>query len=185
MERLSRADVFALDTSEVTGYACARHAFENSDETSAPAAMDGLRRIVRSLRNAEADSEVALGVTSAQLFVLRAIAKAEVLTVGDLARYTATAQSSVSEVVARLLARGLVSRRPSAIDRRRAELSLSETGRALLANAPETIQERLLGAFGRLRAEQQQQIAYGLQTWITEAGLGTIAPTMFFEPSLG
>jgi DNA-binding MarR family transcriptional regulator len=157
---------------------------EPARDASATIAMNSLRRIVRSLRSAGAESETAVGVTPAQLFVMRVIAKEETLTVGELAARTATAQSSVSEVIARLLARGLVVRRQSAVDRRRAEISLSERGQALLARAPQTVQETLLAAFAQLSAERQQEIASGLQAWVDEAGLGRLAATMFFEPAL-
>jgi DNA-binding MarR family transcriptional regulator len=146
--------------------------------------MNALRRIVRSLRNAGAESEAALGVTPAQLFVMRVIAKEETLTVGELAARTATAQSSVSEVVARLLARGHVVRRKSSIDRRRTEISLSESGRALIDRAPQTVQETLLAAFARLPVECQRDIATGLRSWVEEAGFGRVEATMFFEPTL-
>jgi DNA-binding MarR family transcriptional regulator len=102
---------------------------------------------------------------------------------GDLARRTATAQSSVSEVVARLARKGLVVRARSIDDHRRVEISLSDAGRGLLARAPETIQERLLAAFARLTSDRQRQAADALQAWISEAGLGGIAATMFFEPT--
>ncbi|MGZ7033247.1 MAG: MarR family winged helix-turn-helix transcriptional regulator [Thermoanaerobaculia bacterium] len=102
-------------------------------------AMDDLRRVVRALRIADGETGAALGLTSAQLFVLREIEKARMLTVGELAQRTATAQSSVSEVIARLAARGLISRDRSTEDRRRTELSLSEAGRALLMRSPETV----------------------------------------------
>src|SRR6476661_931465 len=82
------------------------------------AAMDALRRIVRSLRIAERHSEAMLGVTTAQLFVLREVDKAEKITVSELAQRTATAQSSVSEVLTRLAARGLVTRTRPLADRR-------------------------------------------------------------------
>jgi DNA-binding MarR family transcriptional regulator len=147
-------------------------------------AMNVLRQIVRTLRIGDADAEAALGVTSAQLFVLRAIDTAGTLTVGELATLTATAQSSVSEVVARLAGRRLVIRRRSSGDRRRAQISLSKKGVRILTGSPQTFQERLLAAFGRLSTERQIQVASGLKTWATEAGLVDVAPTMFFEPSL-
>jgi len=144
--------------------------------------MNTLRRIVRSLRAAEATSEAALGVTTAQLFVLREIEKAGTVTVGELAARTATAQSSVSEVLARLDARQLIRKCRSEADRRRTEISLSERGAQLLARAPETIQERLLAAFRRLPEQRQRDAAAALQAWLDEAALGDVAPTMFFEP---
>jgi len=145
-------------------------------------AMDALRRIVGSLRSADAASEALLGVSSAQLFVLRELAKTEPLTIGELAQRTATAQSSVSEVVARLASKALVVRQRSAIDRRRIDVSLSESGRTLVQRADETVQEKLLAGFSRLSDARQTLTAAGLQSWVTAAGFADIEPTMFFEP---
>lgn len=150
----------------------------------ATAAMDAVRRIVRALRSAQVESRAMSGTSMAQLFVLREIAKAGVVTIGELAERTATAQSSVSAVVARLASRGLIVRGTSGVDRRRAAIILSDDGRAALANAPETIQERLLSAFRQMSSERQREVAEALDQWISAAGLGKVAPTMFFEPTL-
>lgn len=146
------------------------------------AAMDALRRIVRSLRIAERQTETLLGVTSAQLFVLREINKAGMLTVSDLARRTATAQSSVSEVLARLDARGLVTRTQSAVDRRRTEITVSEAGRSLLSRTRESVQERLVSAFHRLPIDAQRAAAELLSEWVDEADMAKVPASMFFEP---
>lgn len=149
----------------------------------AVAAMNVLRQLVRALRAADHESEASLGVTAAQLFVLRSMQAAGSLSVSELAQRTATAQSSVSEVVARLTKKRLIARRQSTVDRRRAELSLSPTGRALLDRVPETVQERLIAAFRRLPAEQQCEAANLLRSWIDDAGLGGVDVAMFFEPT--
>jgi MarR family transcriptional regulator, lower aerobic nicotinate degradation pathway regulator len=148
----------------------------------AGAAMDALRRIVRSLRVADRDSQAALGLTAAQLFVLREVEKAERLTISELARHTTTAQSSVSEVLARLVSRGLALRTRSPSDGRCFDVTVSDRGRELLARTPASIQERLVRAFQRLPAARQRQTADGLQAWIAEAGLNDLPATMFFEP---
>jgi DNA-binding MarR family transcriptional regulator len=146
------------------------------------AAMDALRRIVRSLRIAERHSEAMLGVTTAQLFVLREVDRAGRITVSELARRTATAQSSVSEVLTRLGARGLVTRTRPPVDRRRTEIALSEAGHALLTRSRESVQERLVTAFQRLSVERQRVTAESMSTWIEEAGMGDVPASMFFEP---
>jgi DNA-binding MarR family transcriptional regulator len=146
------------------------------------AAMDALRRIVRSLRIAERHSEAMLGVTTAQLFVLREVDKAGRITVSELARRTATAQSSVSEVLTRLSARGLVTRTRPLADRRRTEIALSEAGHALLDGLSAPGQERLVTAFQRLSVERQQVTAESMSMWIEEAGMGDVPASMFFEP---
>lgn len=166
----------------VEGLDASENASRPSPHDSAAIAMDALRRIVRSLRSADAVSEALLGVSAAQLFLLRELAKQESLTIGELAQRTATAQSSVSEVVARLASKTLIVRQRSAVDRRRIDVSLTEGGRSLLRRADETVQEKLLAGFSRLPENRQAMTASGLQSWVDAAGLATIEPTMFFEP---
>jgi DNA-binding MarR family transcriptional regulator len=143
--------------------------------------MNGLRRIVRALRTGNSETERAIGVSSAQLFALRQIAHHPGQSLRDIAASTVTTQSSVSEVVARLVQSGLVARNVAADDRRRTELEATKAGRASLAEAPETAQEKLLGGFLRLSARKQRLLAAGIDEWIEAAGLEHLAPTMFFE----
>ena len=153
--------------------------------TDASRAMDSLRRVVHALRIATRASERAFGLSAAQLFVLRQLSVTSGQSLGDLATRTRTTQSSVSEVVARLVRNGLVSRAPSSRDRRRAVLSLTAEGEALLANAPETIQERLLRGFEFLEEQTRRALADSLESWLAVSGLDDVAPTLFFEPSSG
>lgn len=182
-ERLTSAHVLTLDIDELVGYASVaiEDDRDGSDADAAADAMDAVRRIVRALRIAERHSEARLGVSPAALFVLREIGKGA-LTISELAHRTATGQSSVSEVVARLAAQGLVLRGRSSSDRRRAAITLSTAGRDLLRRAPEAVQEHLLSAFRGLPAREQRQIALGLREWTSASGLDSITATMFFEP---
>ncbi|HEY4955446.1 MAG TPA: MarR family winged helix-turn-helix transcriptional regulator [Gemmatimonadaceae bacterium] len=143
--------------------------------------MDGLRRIVRALRQAEAKARVA-GVPSAQLFVLRQLMNGRDLSIGELSRATLTSQSSVSEVVSRLKAKGLVIRSKASHDNRRAEISLTDAGGAMLKEAPHPFQERLVTALHRLAREDQEALAKGMTAWLRETGISDTPPTMFFEP---
>ena len=144
--------------------------------------MDGVRRLVRELRVAARAAESERGVTTAQLFVLRQLQAHAGQSLSDVAGQTRTTQSSVSEVVARLIRRGLVERHPSAIDRRRAELSLTSRGRAIIADAPETIQERLVGGLNRLDDLQRRALADAMDAWLRASGVSEVRPPMFFEP---
>ncbi len=125
--------------------------------------------------------ERAIGVSSAQLFALRQIALHPGQSLSDIAASTVTTQSSISEVVTRLVQRGLLVRNVAADDRRRTELELTKTGRASLAKAPETAQEKLLAGFLKLPAGKQRFLAAGIDEWIEAAGFQDLAPTMFFE----
>jgi DNA-binding MarR family transcriptional regulator len=146
-------------------------------------AMDSLRRVVHALRVATRASERAFGLSAAQLFVLRQLARAPGQSLGDVALLTRTTQSSVSEVVARLVRRGLVARQPSARDRRRAELTITAAGHEVLASAPETVQERLLAGFERLDDTARHTLADTFEAWLAASGLEEVAPALFFERS--
>lgn len=143
--------------------------------------MDSLRRIVHAVRAATRASETTFGLSAAQHFVLRQLAVASGQSLSDLAERTRTTQSSVSEVVSRLVRRGLISRRASAADRRRAELTLTPAGEEILAHAPESVQERLLAGFATLGSGERQALAEGLEAWLTASKLGTVEPVLFFE----
>ena len=152
-------------------------------ELLAGRAMDGLRRIVHALRAGTAASERAVGLSTAQLFVLRQLHAASHQSLGDLARRTRTTASSVSEVVAALVRRGLIVRETSARDRRRAVLALTDLGANLVQAAPETVQDRLVAGFGRLDPVVQLALAETLDAWLEASGLASVAPVLFFEPN--
>jgi DNA-binding MarR family transcriptional regulator len=151
--------------------------------TNAGRAMDSLRRVVHAIRIATRVSQHAFGLSSAQLFVLRQLSVASGQSLSELAARTRTTQSSISEVVARLVRNGLVSRAPSPIDRRRAVLSLTAAGERVLVNAPETIQERLLRGFESLDEGTRRTLADNLESWLTSSGLDDAAPLFFERPS--
>lgn len=152
-------------------------------EQLATRTMDGLRRIVHALRVATRASQGTVGLSSAQLFVLRQLDAAPDQSLGDLAYRTRTTPSSVSEVVSRLVRLGFVARTVSESDRRRAVLTLTPPGAALVATAGETIQDRLLAGFTRLDANAQRQLAESIDAWVTASGLAENAAPFFFEPA--
>lgn len=147
--------------------------------------MDGLRQIVRALRQADAESRSHGGIGSAQLFVLRQLRNKPALSIGELCRATLTSQSSVSEVAATLELKGLLRRSKASDDNRRAELSLTRAGEKVLEVSPEPFQERLVSALRRIPHEDQQALGKGMSAWLREAGISGAPPTMFFEPDGG
>src|SRR5262245_9985775 len=101
--------------------------------------LSAVRQLVRALRVGHLEAPRRTGLSAAQLFVLHALDGEAGLSLNQLAAATATDQSSVSVVVARLVGGGQVRRRTSARDRRRLELSLTPKGRASLRRAPERL----------------------------------------------
>jgi DNA-binding MarR family transcriptional regulator len=148
-------------------------------------AMDSLRRVIRALRGGNNESEREFGLTAAQLFVLRQIAAEQGQSLASVARRTRAAESSVSEVVSRLLERGLVERHVSSLDRRRIELSLTTEGSLIATRAPHTVQERLVAGFAALPESERIALSSGLESWLMAAGLHRTPTTMFFEATTG
>jgi DNA-binding MarR family transcriptional regulator len=139
--------------------------------------MDALRQIVRALRLSAGSVERQLGLSVAQLFVMQQLGE-ETLSVSELAERTLTDRSSVSVVVARLCERGLVSRKTSAEDRRRVEVTVTRKGRTVIARAPAPVQERLLEAVNGLPAAQRRHLARGLSAVARALGVDA---ALFFE----
>ena len=140
-----------------------------SDLTSV---LDSIRAIVRELRLSGRSSEQALGVSGAQLFVLQKLAEVPVQSLSDLAARTHTDPSSVSVVVSRLVARGLVNRSASSVDARRVDISLSPTGRTLVRRAPRGAQTELIEAAAQLPARQLKSLARDLASLVEKMGDG-------------
>jgi DNA-binding MarR family transcriptional regulator len=152
------------------------------DDDPVATALDGLRRIVRALRVSSHRAERSLGVSGAQLFVLRELAAEPGASLSRLAARTATDPSSVSVVVARLVARGLVARRRDPTDGRRAVLTLLPKGQAILRRAPEPVQARLLAALRALPGQRVRRLAEALTEVAAALGVpGDRAAQMFFE----
>lgn len=145
--------------------------------------MDATRHLVRAVAGSARAVETRSGISGAQLFMLSQLdGSADPLSVGELAARTFTHQSTVSGVVSALLARGLVTRRPARDDARRVDVALTASGRALLAEAPTTVQTQLIRGLARLDAGTRAALADGLEAWLAESGLGGEFPPLFFEP---
>jgi DNA-binding MarR family transcriptional regulator len=144
-------------------------------------ALDGIRRIVQVLRTSSRSAEQEVGISGAQLFVLQRLALERSLSVSDLAARTLTHQSSVSVVVQRLVARGLVARTVSPEDARRAVVSLTPRGRALVRKAPSPAQDRLIAGLQRLSSVERRDLARSLGRLLLAMGDVEATPPMFFE----
>jgi DNA-binding MarR family transcriptional regulator len=143
--------------------------------------LDDLRRVVRVLRTSSRAAEQRLGVTGAQLFVLKCLSEEPALSLSRLAARTRTDPSTVSVVVRRLVESGFVRREQSSSDARRAEFSLTRTGRARLAESPLAAQDRLIAGLEELPDAKRRALASGLRALAVAMRLDEDLPVMFFE----
>ena len=153
--------------------------------TRNPPAIDEARAIVglfRSLRRhvvRGSRAELARsGLTAAQVSVISLLGTNSEMTLGDLSRELELSHSTVSGIVDRLQAKGLVVRNPSADDRRYVQISLAEH---VASQAPTLGDE---GPIGRLEAvlkaataEERRKVKEGLVLLVRFADQARILPT--------
>jgi DNA-binding MarR family transcriptional regulator len=151
------------------------------DDAHPVAAMVSLRRIIRHLRVADREIESASGLSAAQLFVLATLADTPALSLAEIARRALTDQSSVSTVVAKLTKNGLIARRASRLDRRRAELRLTAAGRRVLEMSPDTPQQRFVDAMRAMPPARRTEIVRALQSLVDALGADATPPKLMFE----
>lgn len=144
-------------------------------------ALRALRQIVHALHRASRSAERTHGVSGAQLFVLQLLAEAPANSLNALAERTLTHQSSVSVVVSRLVARGLVERTRSAEDGRCIQLRLAPAGEELLTRTPAAMQLRLIEALRALPRRDLRALAGTLGEVVTSMGAGSESSGFMFD----
>jgi DNA-binding MarR family transcriptional regulator len=145
--------------------------------------MDGLRRLVHVLRVGAHIVERDLGVSGAQLFVLRELAAEPGASIRRLSERTLTDPSSVSAVVARLVEAGLVTRTRAREDARRSVLDVSRRGTSLLARAPEPYQARMIAGLREMPAARLRQFRSVLSEIVSSVDIDAGGAPLFFETS--
>lgn len=153
---------------------------QNRGGSDAGRAMDGLRRLVRAVRASNREIERSVGISASQIFILQALDAPPQPSLEDLAERTLTSTATLSEMVERLAAAGLVSFGAAAGTGRR-ELSLTGAGRSLCRRAPTPVQNILAEALRHLPAEQRRSLADGLEAWVAASHLAELPATMLFE----
>ncbi len=143
--------------------------------------LKSLRQLVHGLRATSHAVEDDLGLTGAQLFVLRELAVEPDVSIRRLSERTMTDPSSVSVVVARLTERGLVNRSRDPEDGRRSVLSVSKRGQAVLERSPEPYQAKLFAALQALPRQRLRQLHLGLSALLDGSKQSRSTAPLFFE----
>lgn len=94
------------------------------------------RVIYGSVRQHFREVEQTCGVTGSQLWILQEVANTPDIGVSELAERLSVHQSTCSQLVEKLVARGLVSKERSKEDQRRVGLCLTAEAAKILKNAP-------------------------------------------------
>nr|BFD67566.1 hypothetical protein HAGR004_25880 [Bdellovibrio sp. HAGR004] len=144
--------------------------------------MDYIRHIFKALRVSSSQFEKELGLSAAQIFVMKKLKQEPGLSINDLALRTTTHQSSVSVVVKKLEEQGFVSRTVSPEDSRKVVVSLTPSGQEKLGEIPRTVQEDMIDALQKMSPEKTEALAQIMKEFVSSAGIieSEIAP-MFGE----
>lgn len=149
--------------------------------------LTSLRRIVRAIDLHSRDLGSRYKLTVPQLVCLRQLRGNGSCTPSELARHIFLSQATVTGILDRLEARGLVERVRQLTDRRRISICLTEKGEELTASAPSPLQDRFSENLADLTDEEQSRIDQNLKTVVEmmEAQKLDAAPIMAPAGPLG
>ena len=122
-----------------------------------------LRRVIRATDLQSRHLIKTTGLTAPQLLLLKAIQNREQVTIGELAHEISLSQATVTSIMDRLEKKELVYRQRSDNDKRKVHAYLTESGRAVLKNAPTPLQESFVLQFQHLQDWEQNMIIAALQ----------------------
>ncbi|WP_291516428.1 MarR family transcriptional regulator [Bdellovibrio sp. ArHS] len=143
--------------------------------------MDCIRFIFKALRVSSSQFEKDIGLSAAQIFVLKQLKEEPGLSINDLALRTTTHQSSVSVVVKKLEEQGFVTRATSKEDSRRVVVSLTPEGEKKLSVIPRTVQEEMIESLQRMDPEKTKKLAALMKEFVQAAGIVEETAPMFGE----
>lgn len=122
-----------------------------------------LRRVIRATDLHSKQLSKHAGLTGPQLLIMRSIRDLGKVTIGTIADRVSLSQATVTTILDRLEHRKLVYRVRSTQDKRKVHAHLTEEGVAILARAPEPLQEDFIRRFQSLAEWEQTMILASLQ----------------------
>jgi DNA-binding MarR family transcriptional regulator len=122
-----------------------------------------IRRIMRAVDLHSRHLVDEFGLTGPQLALLKAVQRLAPATPGGLARELSLSPATVTGILSRLEARGLVLRRLGDVDRRTIRVELTRAGAVLVGDAPSLLQERFRRELAQIQDWEQHQILSVLQ----------------------
>lgn len=126
-------------------------------------ALIALRQIQRKTEQASKRLASLAGMTPSQLLVMQILSERGEVSVGDVSNLTQLKHATITSLVDKLMARGLVSRRRCEEDRRRVWLTLLPAGDKAITSAPDLLQDTFQLRFEKLPEWHQSMLVSGLE----------------------
>jgi len=108
-----------------------------------------LRQIARAMSIYSKSLDKHFGLTSPQLIILQQMA------IGEIARKISLSQATVTDVIDRLEAKGLVLRTKNSLDRRQVLIKITSNGKNIINKGPSLLQKEFLIEFDKLQKWEQ------------------------------
>ncbi|OSQ39592.1 MarR family winged helix-turn-helix transcriptional regulator [Thalassospira mesophila] len=122
-----------------------------------------LRQIIRATDLHSKRMMKICGLTIPQVMVLRAINELQNVTVRRISNHVSLSQATVTTILNRLEQRQLMERRRSTTDKRVVNTVLTDSGREIIANAPDLLQEEFIRQFEEMPVWEKTQMLSSLQ----------------------
>jgi DNA-binding MarR family transcriptional regulator len=122
-----------------------------------------LRRILRATELYGRNLAQEAGLTAVQLRVLQIVAEKGHTTPTEIATRMGVSQATISVLLKKLEAYGLLERRKSETDRRQTDLQITDAGLAKVQAAPDALQQRYVAQFEALEDWEQSMIVAVLE----------------------
>jgi DNA-binding MarR family transcriptional regulator len=128
----------------------------------ATAVLSDIRRVIRASDIQSRRLQKLTGMTTAQALILRAIADLGEVTTRLVSETVMLSPATVTTIMDRMEAHGLIERYRSTVDRRIVHAKLTSKGKNLLSEMPGLLDEKFMMRFDRLPAKRRKEISSAL-----------------------
>ena len=122
-----------------------------------------LRRVIRAIDIYSSKLNMEYNITGPQLICLYSIVNDGPLILSYLGKHYSLSASTITGIIDRLEAKGLIERQRNNADRRKVMITSTEAGKKLIANAPSPLQDKLTDAINNLPELEQTAIVLSLE----------------------
>jgi len=117
-----------------------------------------LRQINRAMSIYSKSLDKHYGLTSPQLLILHELFQSDQIAIGEIARKISLSQATVTDIIDRLIIKGLVTRTKNSLDRRQVLIKISPNGKNIINKKPSLLQKEFLLEFNKLHKWEQHLI---------------------------
>jgi DNA-binding MarR family transcriptional regulator len=122
-----------------------------------------LRSIFRIFSMQSKEIQKELGLTSAQLIILKEVQKNPILTTTQIAKSIGISQSTATLILDKLADKGMIERNRDSVDKRKWFITLTPKAASVLERAPLPLHNEFKNRYSQLPQWQQAQILYVLE----------------------